>query len=231
VPCNLVALLAGVLVCQLLLCFCHFWLGDALGGMQDGVAVMLGVAAACEVTVSHEVAIVPAIAYGVACALSVAAETAKSVSHVMHSRLHILAGHADRTTLFSTAVFCGPVVYMAGAFLATRLYQHASRSERGDCKPLLGKPSPEFCPETKGLTDEGAPSLWPPAPRRPPLPGDLCHTTSIVNAVTDGTASAQTVAFTTNVTRGAWSSAVGSNHQPRVAIFCGNELMEMFGLP
>lgn len=138
--------------------------------MQDGVAVMLGVAAACEVTVSHEVAIVPAIAYGVACALSVAAETAKSVSHVMHSRLHILAGHADRTTLFSTAVFCGPVVYMAGAFLATRLYQHASRSERGDCKPLLSKPSPEFCPETKGLTDEGAPSLWPPAPRRPPLP-------------------------------------------------------------
>jgi len=146
--------LVFVIVAQVLICACRFVCGDLFGGLQDGVAAIIGLAAV------HELTALPAVLYGLACTLGFVYDASTSFSKLVHSKL---ADAGVSKSTFAAVLQVAPVLALvlsaAGALLAIRLYRHVAGSEAGEFVPLTA-------------TTPGSAPFWPSPPSPPPPP--LC---------------------------------------------------------
>mmetsp|Transcript_10263 Transcript_10263/g.27393 ORF Transcript_10263/g.27393 Transcript_10263/m.27393 type:complete len:221 (-) Transcript_10263:79-741(-) len=149
--------LVFVVVAQVLICACRSLCGDLLGGLQDGVAALVGLAAVRELTA------LPAILYGLACTLGFLYDMATSLSFeslrkMAHSRLTDFGHHRGApATVLQVVLVMAPILSMLGAILAVRLYQHVVHCEASEFMPLTANsPGTAFWPH-------------PPTPPLPPL--------------------------------------------------------------
>lgn len=150
--------LVFVVVAQALVCVCRFFFGDLFGGLQDGVAALIGLAAV------HELTALPAMLYGLACTLGFLYDAAVSLSFeslrkAAHARMASFGHHGGASAnVLQIVLVMAPILSMLGAILAVRLYQHVSDCEASEFMPLKAN--------SPGST------FWPHPPTPPPAP--LC---------------------------------------------------------